>query len=316
MNTTNNPRTGNWAIKLFCAIMAFALGSGICFAASSNDAGTSTAQFLKLGVGARASAMGEAFVGMADDSTAIYWNPAGLCRIEGGSLSLMHAVWFEGITYDWASCAHKIGNLGVFGIGIQALSYGSITGTDTTGLEMSSFNPSDLAVSLSYGNSIKSLLVGVNVKYISSTITNTATAYAADIGLMYPLMNDRLWLGAALQNEGTKMKFINEEDPLPINVKLGGAYALSSNWKVALDANAPVDNDIYFGVGSEYKFKLSGSMSAAGRLGYNTITKDTGGLNGISAGAGFTYLSCSIDYAFVPYGDLGDTQRISVSFKF
>jgi len=57
-------------------------------------------------------------------------------------------------------------------------------------------------------------------------------------------------------------------------------------------------------------------MNAAGRVGYNTAAKDTGGLNGISAGIGFVYLNYGIDYAFVPYGDLGNTQRISLSAKF
>src|SRR3989339_2044429 len=92
---------------------------------SKNDAGTSAAQFLKLGAGARAAGMGEAFAAVSDNADSIYWNPAGLNKIEGKSLSVMHAAWFEGITYDWASYAQKIGNAGVVGIGVQYLSCGS-----------------------------------------------------------------------------------------------------------------------------------------------------------------------------------------------
>jgi len=301
-------------IKIISAALTVVMFSGLCFGAfSSGDAGTSAAQFLTIGVGARAAGMGEAFAGMADDSTAIYWNPAGLSRIEGKSLSLMDAAWFEGVSYEWASYAQKIGKIGTFGIGVQYLGYGGMTQTDETGLDIGSVSPTDLAVSLSYARKLMGIDLGANIKYISSKITQTASAYAVDLGAMYPLMDQRLWLGAVVQNMGTEMKFIDEQYPLPFNVKIGGAYAFRPNWKVALDVNAPIDNAINIGAGTEYGYKINEKMNAAGRLGYNTTAKDTGGLNGISAGLGFTYLGYSIDYAFVPYGDLGNTQRISLS---
>jgi hypothetical protein len=56
--------------------------------------------------------------------------------------------------------------------------------------------------------------------------------------------------------------------------------------------------------------------SASGRLGYNTAAKDTGGMNSITIGLGYTYTRYSFDYAFVPYGDLGNSNRLSVSIKF
>lgn len=296
-------------------VLVFCAGAGFG-AFSANDAGTSAAQFLTLGVGARAPGMGGAFAGVADDSTAIFWNPAGLNRLESKSLSLMHAMWFEDIAYDWVSYAQKVKNLGTFGIGVQYLSYGSIKQTDNTGLDVGSFSPSDVAVSLSCAREVVGIGLGMNIKYISSQITNTARAYAVDFGAMYPLLENKLWLGAAVQNFGTKMKFIDEEDPLPLNIKIGGAYALRPNWKAALDINAPVNGALNLGIGTEYGYKINGIISAAGRIGYNTTAKDTGGLNGICAGVGFTYLSYGIDYAFVPYGDLGNTQRISLIVKF
>jgi hypothetical protein len=283
---------------------------------SASDAGTATAQFLKLGAGARPAGMGEAFGAVVDDATAIYWNPAGLSRIEGKSLSVMHAVWFESVAYDWLSYAQKAGDLGTFGIGIQYLGYGSITETDETGLEAGNFSPSDLAVSLSYGRTIKGFGVGANVKYISSRIKSSASAYVVDLGVQRALMNDKLLLGFALQNLGTAMKFVEKEDVLPLNAKLGGAYRIKGNWTVALDINMPQDNTMIFGAGTEYVQSINKAMSLAGRLGYNTRAKDTGGLNGISAVLGFNYLTYTLDYAFVPYGELGNTHRISLGIKF
>jgi hypothetical protein len=152
------------------------------------------------------------------------------------------------------------------------------------------------------------------VKYISSKIKSGASAFALDLGASYTLC-DRLTAGAVVQNIGTKMKFSDAEESLPLNVKHAGSYLLRPDWRVALDLNLPVDNEYVLGAGTEYVYRISDTMSAAGRLGYSTRTKETGGLNGLSAGFGFTYTSYSIDYAFVPCGDLGNTHRVSLGMR-
>jgi hypothetical protein len=301
--------------KILAAVLGLVFCSNFAFAAKS-DIGTAGAAFLKLGAGARPVAMGDAFAAATDDSTSIYWNPAGLNQIKGkGSLTLMHAIWFEDISYDWVSYACPYKNLGVFGIGVQYLSYGSLKKTDSTGLELGEFTPVDMALYLSYARKIKDIDVGANLKYISSKIENTATAYAVDLGAMKKL-NDKLSLGAAVQNVGTKLKYINDEEPLPMNIKLGGAYSLRDNWLAVLDINSPSDGEMFYGIGTEYCKKVNDKASVMCRAGYNTRNKDTGGLNGFTVGLGMKYKEYSFDYAFVPYGDLGDTNRISLSILF
>ena len=166
--------------KVFVVLVVAAVNTGLCFGAfSKNDAGTSAAQFLKLGAGARAAGMGEAVGAVADDSTAIYWNPAGLDQVAARAVAAMHAVWFEDITYDWLSYAQNAGKLGVIGVGVQYLSYGSIKQMDSTGLETGNFGPTDLCVSLAYAHSYKGVDLGVNVKYISLKIVDSASAKPA-----------------------------------------------------------------------------------------------------------------------------------------
>jgi long-subunit fatty acid transport protein len=300
--------------KLILSIIIAASVSGMSFAANTN-LGTSTAQFLKLGAGARASGMGEAFVGVADDASAIYWNPAGLTKLERASLAVMHAMWLDDTSYEWASYAQPISGIGVFGLSAQYFSYGSLTTIDNNGVEGDSFTPADLAVSLAYARNIASFGLGVSAKYISSKIVHTATAYALDIGVQHKL-GEKLTLGLAVQNMGSKMKFVNDEDALPMNIRIGGAYSIKDNWIAALDVNTPNDDDITFAGGTEYLWTLDNNMAVAGRLGYTTFTRQIDGLNGLSGGLGFTYKEYTIDYAFVPYGDLGNTQRISLSIKF
>lgn len=299
-------------LVLLTCLLAYSLSYAFM---SSNDAGTSTAQFLKLGAGARATALGNAYVAVANDATAVYWNPAGLNQLEQKSVSVMHAIWFENIYYDWVSYVQPT-SIGTFGVGIQYLSYGSITQTDDTGLNIGTFNPNDMAGTISYARKVSDIMLGVNVKYISSKITKTATAVAGDIGAMYKLMDDKLSLGLAVSNVGTKMKFIDEADSLPMAVKVGGAYNIKDNWLVAVDVTAPNDNALIVGGGTEYNCKISDKVSIAGRVGYNSESKDVTGFKGLTAGIGGKYGDYALDYAFVPFGDLGDTHRISFGMKF
>ncbi len=116
------------------------------------------------------------------------------------------------------------------------------------------------------------------------------------------------------------MKFIDEGDPLPMNIKVGCSYNIlrrvNSAATLALDVNKPVDNDVRVNFGTEYSRKFGGNILLAGRVGYKTNTKGYEAIDGISAGFGFGFKDYFLDYAFTPYGDLGDTHRVSVIAKF
>jgi len=296
-------------------LLTFLFSHSLYAAFSKDDAGTSGAQFLKLGAGARATAMGNAFAGIADDSTALYWNPAGLNQVKQKSISVAHNIMFEDIYYDWASCTKPLKN-GAVGIGIQYLSYGTIKGMDENEIETGNFRPNDLAVTLGYARMLGKVMAGASLKYISSKIKETATAFALDVGGMYKLMNKKLSVAAVAQNLGTKLKYIDDKETLPVNIKISGAYKIFKNWTADLDINFPVDNEMNACAGTEYAYKVNKEISVFGRLGYTTETKDVGGLNGVTGGIGGEYKGYNLDYAFVPFGDLGNTHRISLGVRF
>jgi hypothetical protein len=92
---------------------------------------------------------------------------------------------------------------------------------------------------------------------------------------------------------------------------------MTDRWLASVDVAAPRDNGPYFAAGTEYQLIRAGAWSFAGRMGYNSQTmSDVSGVTGFSVGAGFGLRGLSIDYAFVPYGGLGITNRFSVSLKF
>ncbi|OGR97968.1 MAG: hypothetical protein A2902_00020 [Elusimicrobia bacterium RIFCSPLOWO2_01_FULL_64_13] len=292
-------------------------------AGSRDNLATSGAQFLKLGVNARAIAMGEAYSSVADGSDGLYWNPASLARVEGKSLSLMHAVYFQSIFYDYASYAHQLGSLGTFGLGVQYLNAGAIDETDEFGNNAGSFRPQDLAVTFGWAREIREwdsdvpFLFGVSGKFIRSRIIETASTGAFDVGLSYKPVA-RLRLGLAGQNLGPKLKFKNESDSLPMNIKLGSSYEATPFWTIAADLNVPRDNDLNAAFGTEYRLSAGGESQIAGRLGYQTRSAAdlSDGISSVSAGVGYGWGPYDVDFAWAPFGDLGNTYRISFSGKF
>ncbi|OGR96915.1 MAG: hypothetical protein A2902_00775 [Elusimicrobia bacterium RIFCSPLOWO2_01_FULL_64_13] len=293
---------------------------------SDKAAGTRTGQFLKLPVGARIIGMGEAGTAVVDDVNSIYYNVAGLARLEKKSAEYMYSgIFLKDKTgkdsnpgYHWVAYAMPISEaIGSVGLGLQYFNAGDITKTDIRATDQGTFSPSDLAFNLAYARKVMDIPVGLDLKIISSKIEETATTVAVDFGAQYDkLLGERLALGFAAQNIGGKLKFETESDKLPILIRLGSAYKVKENWLGALDVVFPEDNSAYLALGTEYKHELQNDMSLSGRLGYNSRARRVDGFNGVTVGFGFGFQMGTVDYAWMPLGDLGQTHRFSVGVKF
>lgn len=298
-------------IPLFVAI-ALPIG-----AFASEKTGTTAASFLKIGIGARAVAMGDAFTAVANDSTAIYWNPAGLSQLKRMELIAQHNIWLDDLRHEFLGYVHptSYGNFGCalsyFHMGqIQETTMASPSGTGRT------FTNYDLLGVLSYSRKVnESLSFGTNLKYLNQTLENhNASSYMADLGLLY--RPSRLGFGLGVFNLGKGVKFIKDEFPLPILCKAGVSYGMEK-LTLALDANKPTDGRLYFSAGAEVK--PFGPLAV--RLGWKDPGDHRGGTSrriptGLSAGAGISFRDIQFDYAYVPYGDLGDTHWGSLLVRF
>src|SRR5438067_1224172 len=85
--------------------LALLLLTATARSANAKSSGTSSAQFLKLGAGARAAGMGDAFVAVADDVTAAYWNPAGLAQIRQTEVEAMQNTSLVDTQYQYLGAA-------------------------------------------------------------------------------------------------------------------------------------------------------------------------------------------------------------------
>jgi len=280
----------------------------------AGEPGTAGFVFLRLGNGARASGMGEAFTAVSDDATSIYWNPAGMAAVEGVELNVTHNEWLADIRFEQASVVNEMFG-GAAGISFTGLYYGELDryGNSPSLTPDGTFSPYDLALSAGYARDVlPNLAAGAAVKVIYEKIDfESATGYAVDLGVSHKSRIEGLTLAASALNLGPESKFVEEKFYPPFQLRLGGAYMirrdmLRGGLLLAVDAVFPNDNDAKVHFGAEYSY---GRVFAA-RLGYK------GGyeVQGATMGFGVYYRSLRFDYAWMPIDeDLGDSHRFSIS---
>ena len=286
--------------------------------------GTAGGSFLKIGVGARAVAMGEAFCAVSDDVSAIDWNPAGLSFLTGKQATFTHNSWVQGINYECLAYAQKIGRLGSFGINICYLGMEPIDRTTEDGAgnydgKDGRIDAMDFLFGFAYARDIGIFSLGTTLKFLQERLAQyTGTGFGLDIGLMKKFGDiDKLTVGVNIQNIGSPLAFIDsaKASPLPLNIKIGAALKmLKDNFTLAIDLNyLPFENRIGVHLGGEYRCNEVLSV----RLGYRTApASDIDVFSGLTAGFGLRWEGWGVDYAFVPYGNLGQTHRFSIVASF
>lgn len=288
------------------------------------DAGPG-AEFLRIGVSARAAAMGEAQAAFVDDASALYFNPAALTRVEKRSATFMHASYIESTSLNYASYAQKLGARGAIGASVQHMAAGAIEAIDDASLTTGEFKPHDVALALGAarrlgGGELDGFAVGVSAKLVRSTIRDTAQTVAADAGVLTPAyFGRRLRLGASLSNLGGKLRYSGEENghALPRIARLGAAYRASERWSLALDGVRESEDAPYLNAGTEYRVPRANGWTFAVRAGLSSRdVADVDRALGLAGGFGADFKAFGLDYAFLPMGAFGTAHRVSLNFTF
>jgi hypothetical protein len=284
---------------------------------SGADAGSTGLAFLKLGVGARAIAMGDAYVALGGDASSVYWNPAGAVGVENIDVVLMHSEWFEGIRYEFLGGVQSDGRQ-AFGLGLLGLYTDEIEEREEDPLAdpIGTFRVFDFSITGTYALRLTEQFdVGGSIKYLNETIDeNSAGGFAVDLGGIYrvPALPG-LSAGLAIQNLGPQMKFEVDGFDLPALARLGAALevpveSLNGDLVLVGDALVPIsDGDVKIHGGIEFEYARTFAL----RFGYRTGWDN----QNVSVGLGAKVRGFRLDYAYVPfYSDLGDTHRISLGF--
>jgi long-subunit fatty acid transport protein len=296
------------------------------YPAYASGPGSTGAVELKIPVGPRAIAMGQAFAAVADDANSIYWNPAGLNQMGGGHITAEYVNFIETVEYEWIAVATKLGKDAALGLGVKLLSTGNENIVDANGNQPGgTFGLGYMDINLAGAYRLSYYFdVGLTIKYISKNLAGTsASTFAADIGLMYHTPLPHLTAGLCVQNIGFGLKFAQVSDPLPTNVKVGVAYKMfNDDFTLAYDMNFPRDNALAASLGGEYWYK----NTLVGRFGYQfqgAIDQNQygiGGKAGLYLGAGvkipFFKNYIGVDYAWTDTGFFGANHHIAADFYF
>ncbi|MCX6136613.1 MAG: PorV/PorQ family protein, partial [Ignavibacteriales bacterium] len=312
--------------------------------------GTTAAPFLTIGQGARALSMGSAFVAVADDQSAMYWNPAGIAALPGNGFLFDHTQWIAGIQYNYLGATISIGNYGVVGLNYTSSNIADMTVTTVDSPEGTGevFGVTNAVFGVSYALKLTDKFsIGFNPKMVYQKIWKmTATALAVDMGVKYETPFKGITLGMAITNFGEKMRLdgnstlvLYDPDPnttgnngripanyqtdrwaLPLNFKVGIAYrAIETETHVlilAVDASHPSDNFESVDLGGEYVFNDFFAL----RGGYKSLfLKDSEETFTLGAGVkqyvmGNTQFK--IDYAYQAFGRLGNIQKFCLGITF
>ncbi|MGM0441516.1 MAG: PorV/PorQ family protein [Elusimicrobiota bacterium] len=295
--------------RFTCIIIIFFL-----LLADLNADGKSGAEFLKFETGARPMGMGGAFAGLSDDINALWWNPAGLGTLEFKEFTLMHNEAGEDISHEFSSFIYPLRRIrGSLGGSINYFSVDDIQGYDAGGVQTEKLKNNNLGVNLAYGSHFfEPLYLGLKFGYLRENIdTYTDSTFAVNAGLLWDAPADGLKLGINFMNMGGGLKFIEESSPLPFNIKAGLAYRRNIYGLpviVTADGNFPEYSTPYYNFGTEMQFFDLLDL----RAGYKT---DDDLASGLRLGGGIKNNNISVDYAWVPRGDLDNSHRISVSLK-
>ncbi|MCX6175467.1 MAG: PorV/PorQ family protein [Ignavibacteriales bacterium] len=337
--------------KLLLIVIMTAVFFASVHAQQVTKTGTSAAKFLSIGIGPRANAMGGAYSSVANDASAMYWNPAGISNVTEIQTIFTYTKMFADINVNFIGCVLPINGIGAVGFSVTAMNVGDMEVTtelypEGTGEK---FSAGSYAFAISFARNItEDFAMGANIKYVRENIYNSySDGLAFDIGTIFktPFLGVRF--ASSISNYGSKMQMGGQDllvrqtaDPtrsgsnntldanlatdqfeLPLRLQIG----LSRDFQIldqhrltiAIDATHPNDNNQFVNVGGELSL-FNDLVSFRG--GYKTLfLKDS--QEGLTLGAGIKYeglkfFKIAIDYSFQKLKYLDNMHSFGVMLSF
>ena len=311
--------------------------------------GTTSAKFLSIGVGSNAVGMGSAYTAIADDATAMYWNPAGLSFHDTKEIYFNHANWLADISFDYFGLTLPLNSRSTLGISITSVTMDEMEvtryGNEETG---ETFKASDYAIASTYAVDLTDRFsIGLNGKFIQQSIANShARGIAIDLGTLFTTPFG-FNLGTSISNFGSKLRMTGDDllvgvdvdenidgnnesvtgilstdyFDLPLVLRIGISnefkLGLKNNLIISLDAVSPNDNANYINVGLKLHL-LDGLISLY--AGVNSLFLENAESE-FSFGGGITIPqilnnSLSIHFTHEQMKFLGNSQQLSISFNY
>ncbi len=307
-------------------------------AQSFNKAGRASFQFLKIGIGARQTGMGEAGISVVQDINAVFWNPAGIAGIATSQASFSYNRWFADLNYFAGAVGFRWEDVGVFAISYANLGYGDIPEALSTAESGSSdtrtgqsFTGSDMDIGLTFARQFTdNLAIGVTAKYLREKLfIYSVSTYAFDVGTYYDTRFKGIRFAMSAQNFSKSVNFLavgsrKEGYDIPLLFSIGAsidiinpkdAFINAGEQHVVTVALQTVNSNDYgerWDVGVEYQFADFLSLRGGYRFNY-----DDGNTSfGVGVHKQLGNLDLRVDYSYVAYQYLSSPQRVSLTIGF
>ncbi|RMI01313.1 MAG: hypothetical protein D6681_10980 [Calditrichaeota bacterium] len=317
--------------------------------------GTNAAAFLEIGVGARAMAMGGAYASIANDPTALYYNPAGIVWNENIQVELMHTEWLVETNYEFIGVTMPVPLFrSSIGVSFLMLDYGeqpvrTVERPEGTG---QTYTARDYAVGLSYAVALTPhFSFGMSGKYINQRIWNeSGDAFALDLGIFYNTPVKGLRLGMSMSNFGGEISLLGRDldstkdpdernenvdfvpvqfktnsFPLPVLFRAGVSYEMTmgnlGKLLISSDLSHPSHATESINVGVEYGYAGIFFLRAGVENLFERDEENVGTTDRLTLGGGIDYyqpgkMGFRIDYAFADWGPLNNVHRFSIGIIF
>lgn len=324
---------------------AFAVAEGIGSTAGEfSKVGGAGGQFLKIGVGARATSMAGAYGSVVNDLSSVHWNPAGLAKIKTMSAEFSYNQWFATYSHNFGALAMPVGPEFTAAVSVVSLNSGDIpvTTIERPGGTGSNYRVQDLALALSFaGYLTDQFSFGITAKMVNNSFASVSSSgLAFDIGTLFDTQFMGIKLGFSIHNLGMTQSFSGSD--LLTNRKLWEAMnsaPLDANYNsfeysLPLIFRAGISSEVYkddehavlgafdfttfsdvpeqFAIGAEYVWKDLVSLRGGYIVGQDQL--------GLAGGFGIKYdggvFGGRIDYSINPTKSLGLVNRITIGLNF
>ena len=304
-------------VRSLCAVSGCLLLAGYGLCADMNTNGTAAANFLNIDAGARPAGLAGAFTAVADETSGMFYNPAGLGFSTSPEIQTMYSMWLADTYYGYMGYSHPT-CAGTFGLGLQYLSSPAMTKI-VDGTATGDFTFADSAASFLYAKRLgETTSAGLTIKTVQSKIdTSTLSTFSGDFGLMFRTLEEGFSFGVA----GSNLFGALGDEKLPASYRTGVAFKLSlpqqdSDILFSLDACKTDSSPSYLAAGIEHW----GAGVLGLRFGYKYLIDEQtrqslDPLAPWNAGLSLRIGKFAMDYAYEPFAALGVTHRISLTWR-
>lgn len=302
----------------------------------ASRAGTAAAQFLQIGVSARAAGMGDTYVALVDNAAGAYYNPSVLAWITQRQALFTHTDLPAGLAHYFGSYVQPVGSVGTFALSFLMLTTGDIPVTAAyQGPTGEMFSATEMAIGLSYARYLTTwFAVGGTAKFVAQDLAGfDSRTWAFDVGTIFKTGWRQSRIGMSVTNFGPDISFGEESElgfksqrfPMPLSFRFGGVidlvYSEKNKLWFAAELHQPNDNLRHQSIGLEYAFNDLIFLRGGWKIDEETEGPDKDGFaESFSFGAGLN-LSLSgfngkFDVSWTQMSHLDDLLRFSVMFGF